>query len=368
MSTDNPERRGIAERLGLVVIEGSLPARWEGRRDGLQVAVECRPVLNQEQPPTGPWKDWQCVWITSVTHPKVPKVITMERRSPRPGQDDLDEEATGDLNFDREIAITDGLAEALARLDPPTRMRLRELLGDQGSWRGGQLTFWRGGRSEREEPVTLGAMIGWATRVVGRFVQYDVTEGLLAVARGDPLVPVRIQAAARLAERAPDRLQEIRRATDGLVDHRLRTPERRQQLLHLLTLPVVQRRITTRLGWKRTHLIDKLTVAVQASPELLPALPEAAWIRLIERLPSRQAELFDLLGEQGRSREALQIARAHARDWWIRGATKTAAKQAVLRLEARLGVDGGQLSLTGEGGEVALAEGGALSEADGDDD
>lgn len=363
MTPTRNERQDVAERLGLLMIDASFPPRWEGRRGGLEVAVECRRV---DRPTHELDRDW--MWMAAIGHPKIPKTIIMERRNPANGPGTTAEGLTGDPLFDQQVAIKAGFSDALPGLDLPTRVRLQELLSfELSAWRGGVLTVWQPGTSFTEEPAALGAMLNEAIWVVGRWVHLERIEGLLHLCRGDPVLAVRIEAAAQLARLAPQRLPEVRRAVDGLLDDRLTNPERSGQLPELLALPVMQQRITTRLGGRRNAVLDHLVSALNRNPQLLASLPEMAWIRILERLPEHRVELLHLLGAQAQSVEALQAVSIYTEGLFWGRAIKAAAKAAQRAIEPRVKAGVGSLSVVeARGGGLSLADVGELSIPDED--
>lgn len=357
-------REEIGQRVGLTPVAGSVPPRWSGRRDGLHVTLECRPAGAWRR---SPFDDWVSVWIVGLRHPRLPTGLTLV---PSLGPDrPVAVAITGDPNFDQRVRITAGPELALAALDQVTRSRLGALFEHgTGHFRDGELSYWRGSREVEVEPVLFGQDLSEAIWVAGRWTHLAVIDGLLQVARGDPLLSVRVEAAAQLSRLAPERLGEIRRTLDGLIDDRLRTPERRERLERLLDLPVVARRIDVRLGWRRTALLQKLEVALAQAPTLLPHFGELVLIRLLEGGDrERKMRVLEQLAAKGQSVEALKAVSLYTTGLLTSGDLKAAARAALRAIEPRIKAGAGSLSVVEEGGgDLSLAEAGEVSLPDED--
>ena len=185
---------------------------------------------------------------------------------------------------------------------------------------------------------------------------------------GDPRLTGRVEAAAQLAVVAPERLVEIRRTLDGLIDDRLRTPERRGRLAPLLAVPVVARRIDVRLGWKRTALLQKLEAALEQAPTLLPHFGEVVLIRLLEGGDRRRKlRVLEELGARGQRLAALRALSPYTKGLLLSSDLKAAAKAAQRAIEPRIKAGAGSLSVVeGVGGGLSVAEAGEVSLSDED--
>lgn len=357
-------RGQIGQRLGLTPDADSVPPRWTGRREGLTVTLEYRTAAEWHR---GPFDDWVSVWIVGLRHPRLPSGLSLV---PSVGPDrPVAVGVTGDPNFDQQVRITAGPELALAALDEVTRARLSALFEHGcGHFRDGELSYWRGSREAHVEPVLFGQDLSDAIWVAGRWTHLGVIDGLLQVARGDPLLSVRVEAAAQLSKLAPERLLEIRRTLDGLIDDRLRTPDRRARLEQLLALPVVARRIEVRLGWRRTALLQKLEAALAQAPTLLPHFGELVLIRLLEGGDrERKLRVLEQLATKGQSVEALQAVAPYTRGLLLSSDLKAAAKAAQRAIEPRIKAGAGSLSVVeGGGGGLSVAEAGEVSLPDED--